>query len=355
MTHTFDEPIFVFMKIALTGGGTLGHVIPALTVMEKIREEDKDADFLFIGSTKEKEKSAVLSHGIRFYPVSSGKLRRYFSFENLTDVFRIMRGFFQARKILKKERPDVLFSKGGFVSVPVVAAAHTLGIRCITHESDMTLGLANRINAKFSEFVCLGFDTGVYKDSRYVFTGNPVRKELTGIKRIKGERKLILVLGGSQGAVEINRLIYDSLDEILPLADVYHQAGVHGDFSVKREGYTQVEFIGDELPSLFSRATLCISRAGAGAVSELGGAGVPMFLIPLGRGASRGDQIDNAAYAEALGKAWVLKEGSSFISQLSDILTDDERLLKMEASPWPMDGDGSAAAIAALIMNKEKK
>ncbi|MGN0905860.1 MAG: UDP-N-acetylglucosamine--N-acetylmuramyl-(pentapeptide) pyrophosphoryl-undecaprenol N-acetylglucosamine transferase [Bullifex sp.] len=343
------------MKIALTGGGTLGHVIPALTVMEKIRNIDSASDFLYIGSVKENERDAVSSHGVRFYPVSSGKLRRYFSFENFSDIFRIMKGFFQARKILKKEKPDVLFSKGGFVSVPVVAAAHTLKIRCITHESDMTLGLATRINEKFCDKVCLGFDNGVYKDGKYVFTGNPVRRELCGIERVKGERKLLLVLGGSQGAVEINSLIYENLDEILKYCEVYHQAGVHGDFSVHREGYTQVPFIGSELASLFSRATLCVSRAGAGAVSELAGADVPMFLIPLGRGASRGDQIDNAAYLESLGKAWVMKETPSFMTQLSDIMNDDERLEAMEKAFWPMDGDKSAEKIALIILDKEKR
>ncbi len=353
MTHRCEVPIFVFMKIALTGGGTLGHVIPALTVMEKIREMDPSADFLYIGSRKENEKSQVLSHNVRFYPVSSGKLRRYFSLENLTDVFRIVSGFLQARSVLKRERPDVLFSKGGFVSVPVVAAAHTLGIRCITHESDMTLGLANRINAKFCDKVCLGFESSVYKGEKYVFTGNPVRCEFLGIKREKGTRRLLLVLGGSQGAVEINNMIYENLDEILKLCDVYHQAGPYGDFSISRDGYTQVEFIGDELPSLFARATLCVSRAGAGALSELAGANVPMFLIPLGRGASRGDQIDNASYAEKLGKAWVMKETPSFISQLSDILKDDEKLDSMEKAPWPMDGIRSAEVLADIILGKE--
>jgi len=318
------------MKIALTGGGTLGHVIPALSVKAALAELDGECEFFFIGSKKENERRRVEADDICFYPISSGKLRRYFSIENLTDIFRLLKGYFEARTILKREKPDIVFSKGGYVSVPVVAAAHSLGIKCVTHESDRSLGLANRINARFCEKVCLGFENKELEGAKYIYTGNPVRRDLVSSEPCERE-DLILVLGGSQGAKEINELIYDNLDYLLSLGSVYHQAGVTGDFSIKRDGYSEVKFISSELPSLLRRAKVVLSRAGAGAISELLYASCVTIYIPLGLGASRGDQILNAEYLESEGAALVLKDKKAFMEVVNRAFRDQslrEELIK---------------------------
>jgi len=312
------------MKIALCGGGTLGHVIPALTVSRKISSLKPETEFIYIGSRKENEKALVEKSGIKFYSIDSGKLRRYFSLENFFDVFRIIKGFFEARSILRKERPDALFSKGGYESVPVVLAAHTLGIRSVTHESDMSLGLANKINAKFCDKVCLGFPLSIADGRKYVHTGNPVRDDLLSCDLPEDKEPLLLVLGGSLGAVEVNNAVYENLDELLSFCSVVHQAGPHGDFSIKRDRYRQVEFISDELPSLIRRSWCVLSRAGANAVSEFLAAEKPMVLMPLKTNASRGDQILNAEFLERKGEA-IIADRDSLVKILRELFMDEEK------------------------------
>ena len=187
------------MKLAFTGGGTLGHVLPALAVWDAVRALDSSAEAFYIGGRGERERKAVEDRGLRCFSISTGKLRRYFSLRNFTDIFRIVAGFFQTLSILRRERPDVLFSKGGYVSVPVVLAARFLGIRTVSHESDLSLGLANRINARFSDIVCLGFDSSLVDGRKYIHTGNPLRPDIRRLVGLKGEEEegLILVLGGS--------------------------------------------------------------------------------------------------------------------------------------------------------------
>ena len=218
------------MKIAFTGGGTLGHVIPALSVYDELVSRYGSFDSFYIGSKKKSEAEYVKGHGLRFYPVSTGKLRRYFSLENFTDIFRVCAGFFQSLGILRREKPDVLFSKGGFVSVPVCLAASILGIKLVTHESDCSMGLANRINSRFADIVCLGFDSTAIEGKKYIYTGNPVRHEIVSIAHedIPVSEDLILVLGGSMGAAEINTLVYENLDALCLRWHVVHQAGTEG-------------------------------------------------------------------------------------------------------------------------------
>lgn len=343
----------ILMKIALTGGGTLGHVIPCLSVMDTLKEIDPNINFFYIGSEKENEKALVTDRGIKYYSVKTGKLRRYFSLKNFVDCFLIIIGFFQSYKILRKERPDVLFSKGGFVSVPPVIAAHLLKIRCITHESDRSIGLANKINSRFCECVCLGFKNENLKPPKYVYTGNPIRRDIKNLKRVKGERKLILVLGGSQGAVEINELIYKNLDKLLEYADVYHQAGRFLDKTIKREGYYQTEFIGSEFKDVLARATLVISRSGANALSELISVHIPMYLIPLSLNASRGDQIENSKWAESNACAIVMKDKEAFLKDICSIITNDELLAKLEEAAKRLDDRDGSMEICKVILRKE--
>lgn len=336
------------MKIAFTGGGTLGHVIPALSVYQELKEQMNDLDAFYIGSRKENEAEYVRAHGLRFYPVSTGKLRRYFSSENFTDVFRIAAGFFQSLSILRKEEPDVLFSKGGYVSVPVCLAAAALKIRIVIHESDCSMGLANRICSHFAGIVCLGFDSTLADGKKYIYTGNPVRREIAFLSHqdIPQSPDLILVLGGSTGAGEINSLVYEHLDELCPRWHVVHQAGKQGDFSIRRENYEQREFIGEDLPLIMKKARLVISRSGANTVSELCTLGKASLLVPLGREGSRGDQIENASWLEERGAALVLRDKAGFLEKVSHLM-DDNTVTGQNA--YKLKKEDAAASIASLV------
>jgi len=320
LTATPSRKYLIAMKAVFTGGGTLGHVIPALSVAEELRKRAPDADIVYIGSQKENEREYVVSHGFEFIAIPAGKLRRYFSFENLVDIFRLLIGIVRAFFLIGRLRPDIVFSKGGYVSVPVVLAAALRGVPVITHESDISMGLANRINARFARRICLGFDT-VHGDERYVYTGNPVRRDLIECMQTPDERPLLLILGGSLGAQSLNECIYAHLDELTERAYVVHQTGPTGR-NIVHENYEHHEFIADELPSLIKRASLVISRAGANAISELRWAAVPMVLAPIRTNASRGDQIENARFLEERGEALVGWNDEELIEKAVRLLED---------------------------------
>lgn len=340
------------MVVAFTGGGTLGHVIPALTVYEKLKELE-DIEAFYIGCDKEEDRKTVQSCGLEYYAVSTGKLRRYFSLRNLSDLGRVAAGFFQARRILKKRRPDVLFSKGGFVSVPAVLAAASLHIRIVTHESDFSLGLANRINSRFASVLCLGFAGKAAERANAVVTGNPVRPDIVRAaqERIRAEDDFILVLGGSQGAAQINRLVYDNLERLTKRYRIYHQCGKSGDLSVRSRNYTQTEFIHDGLAQLMARAKLIVSRAGANAVSEICTLGKASLLIPLSA-ASRGDQVENAGYLLSHDAAAV-SDGSDFVEKIC-LLMDDNRLNSRLARNAAQLAQGDAALRIARIISGDR-
>lgn len=341
------------MKIALTGGGTLGHVYPALAVAEEIKKLDKDIELFYISTTKANEIEIIKRFELKDYPISSGKLRRYFSFENLKDGFRTIKGYFQALKILKKERPDIVFSKGGYLSVPVVRAAHRLKIKVCTHESDSTLGLATRLNAKVADRVFLGFDMDIIDNKKYFFTGNPVRLDIQRAEPVDTQKPLILVLGGSQGAKEVNEVIYDNITQLTTLGYVYHQTGKLWDKHVDDKNYTQTEFIKDEMGTLLKSATLVISRSGAGAISEIMYAKKPMILLPLGTAASRGDQIINAEYVEKKGLGVVLRDKAQFLDIVEKFLKDESYYKSFIANYDNMTYTDPALAIAKLILEME--
>ncbi|MCR5623651.1 MAG: undecaprenyldiphospho-muramoylpentapeptide beta-N-acetylglucosaminyltransferase [Lachnospiraceae bacterium] len=296
-------------KIVLTGGGTAGHVTPNMALIPELI--DNGYEVIYIGSKDGMEKDLIEDMGITYYGVSVGKLRRYFDWDNFTDPFRVVAGFGEAVKLLKKINPDVLFSKGGFVSVPVVRAAHALKIPCIIHESDMTPGLANKICIPCARNVCVNFPETIssIKGSKAVITGTPIRKNLFEGNKDKGKslcgfdsednlssRPVIMVMGGSQGAVHINDSIREILPELLKTYNVIHLCGKGNLASDLNEtkGYAQFEYVGDELPDLFALADMVVSRAGANAICELLALKKPAILIPLPESQSRGDQILNA-------------------------------------------------------------
>lgn len=338
------------MKCAFTGGGTLGHVIPALAVWYELRKDAVEG--FYIGSKKEEERALVEASGLVFHPISTGKLRRHFSLKNLTDVFRVIGGIFSSYSILRRERPDVLFSKGGYVSVPPVIAASRLHIPVVIHESDLTMGLANRISSRYAARICHGFDTGPWADGRHVWTGSPVRREILEAaddESLTEERDLVLVLGGSQGSDEVNQLVWSSLDQLLPRFHIIHQTGAKAHVDVEREGYEAYPFIdAATLGGLMKRARVVVSRAGANSLSELCLLGKAMVLVPL-RSATRGDQVENAAWLKERGAALVLEEGGSLVDLVTSVLCDDlihDRLCLASASLGRRDG---AQAVAGQI------
>lgn len=306
-------------KIAFTGGGTVGHVSVNLSLIPIALE--KGHQVFYIGSKNGIEREMIESQisNIKYYPISSGKLRRYLSFENAKDVFKVLKGILDARRVLKKEKPDLLFSKGGFVSVPVVIAARSLNIPTIIHESDLTPGLANKISLKFSKKIYTTFeDTLKYlpKD-KADFVGATIREDLKEGNQQKGyeitgfdsDKKVLLVMGGSLGSKKLNDIIRENLEALLHDYQIIHLTG-HGlvDESYKQKGYIQYEFVKEELTHLLSITDTVVSRAGSNAIYEFLTLRIPMLLIPLGLDQSRGDQIDNAKYFESKGYGKMIPE-----------------------------------------------
>ncbi len=306
-------------KIVLTGGGTAGHVTPNIALIPSLREAGYEISY--IGSYNGIEERLIKEQNIPYYGIDSGKLRRYFDWKNFSDPFRVVHGYAQARGILSKLKPDVLFSKGGFVSVPVVRAASALHIRTIIHESDMTPGLANRLAIPAADKVCCSFpETLKYlPQGKAVLSGSPIRRELMTGQRAAALRFLhwedsdkptLLVTGGSQGSVAINNALRSVLDELLKKCRVIHLCGKgHLDSSLAdREGYVQFEYVQDELKDLFALSDIVLSRAGANSICELLALRKPNLLIPLSAAASRGDQILNADSYQKQGYSHVLRE-----------------------------------------------
>ncbi len=305
-------------KIILTGGGTAGHVTPNLALIPELRE--RGYEILYIGSKNGIEKELIEKTGIEYRGISTGKLRRYFDIKNFTDPLRVMKGFGEARSIVKEFEPDVVFSKGGFAAVPVALAAKQLKVPVIAHESDMTPGLANKISAPAAVKICCNFpETLKYlPEDKGVLTGSPIRRELThgnrenGLKIIgfDGNKPVLLIIGGSLGAKHINEAMRRILVRLTESFDVCHIAGKGNvDESLNgTKGYIQFEYVTDELKDLFAAADLFVSRAGANAICEILALKKPSLLIPLPLSASRGDQILNAESFEKQGYSMVLKE-----------------------------------------------
>lgn len=265
------------------------------------------------------EKELVEEAGLSYYGISSGKLRRYFSWKNFSDPFRVIKGYFEAKKFIKKYKPDVIFSKGGFVTVPVVFAANKYNVPVIIHESDMTPGLANKLAIKKATKVCHNFpETAQYLGSKAVHTGSPIRQELFDGNKITAldmcgftaNKPVIMVTGGSLGAENVNKLVRQALPALLEKFQVAHLCGKGkvDESLIGTEGYAQFEYISDEMKDFFAMADLIISRAGANSICEISALKKPNILIPLSANASRGDQILNAKSYAKQGFSEVLDE-----------------------------------------------
>lgn len=305
-------------RIILTGGGTAGHVTPNIALLPRLKELQYDIHY--IGSYNGIEKELIEQFAIPYHGISTGKLRRYFSVQNFTDPFRVIKGLDEARKLVKILKPDVIFSKGGFVSVPVVLAARHRHVPTVIHESDMTPGLANKISIPAATKVCCNFPETLahLPEGKAVLTGSPIRQELlSGDKyqareflHFTSDKPVIMVVGGSLGAVAVNEAVRQILPELLKSYQVIHLCGKSKvDESLKGlDGYVQFEYIKEELRHLFALTDIVISRAGANAICELLALHKPNLLIPLSANASRGDQILNARSFERQGFSVVLEE-----------------------------------------------
>ena len=304
-------------KIVLTGGGTAGHVTPNIALLPGLQELGYEVHY--IGSYEGIESRLIADFDIPYYGISTGKFRRYLDPKNFSDPFRVIKGYTEARRILKELKPDIVFSKGGYVSVPVVRAAASLKIPCIIHESDMTPGLANKLCIPVARKICCNFpETMQYlpKD-KAVLTGSPIREELSKGNKIAAldlcgfdaNIPVIMVIGGSLGAANVNKAVRDALPELLKDFQVVHICGKDkiDNMLLTTRGYKQFEYVKAELKDIFAMADVVISRAGANAICELLALQKPNLLIPLMAG-SRGDQILNAKSFESQGYSKVLME-----------------------------------------------
>ena len=389
-------------KIVLTGGGTAGHVTPNIALLPSLREAGYE--IAYVGSEDGIEKELMLDCGVSYIGVPTGKLRRYFDLKNFTDPFRVIKGFSEARRFLKSYRPDVVFSKGGFVSVPVVRAAASLRIPCVIHESDMTPGLANKLCYSAAAKICCNFPETMEKlpGKKAVLTGTPIRAELFSGDREEGLRicgftedavisaaeasaastdsaenvpgivpeiipdiapeiapdivpdtgkPVLMIMGGSQGAQSVNEAVRKHLDELLRDFRVIHLCGAGKyDASLDNvEGYRQFEYVKDDLKHLFAAADVIVSRAGANAIFEILALQKPNLLIPLSVG-TRGDQILNARSFEAQGFSKVLVE-SEEEGVLDKKLVSTVRALYSEREKYiaAMAGAGQQNAIPTIL------
>lgn len=328
-------------RIILTGGGTAGHVTPNIALVPKLQEQGFDIQY--VGSYDGIEKKLIEELGIPYYGISSGKLRRYFDLKNFTDPFRVLKGYFQAYSLLKKLKPDIIFSKGGFVTVPVVQAAKGLHIPVIIHESDMTPGLANKLALPAATKVCCNFPETIsyLPEGKAVLTGSPIREELHRGNRLSGlkfcgftaEKPVLLIIGGSLGSVAVNGAIRRILPDLLKTFQVVHLCGKGNlDESLSSTpGYVQYEYIKQELADLFAMADVVVSRAGANAICELLDLHKPMLLIPLSAAASRGDQILNARSFQKQGFCEMLEEekitSELLLSSILDLYENHEKYI----------------------------
>ena len=304
-------------KIVLTGGGTAGHIMPNIALLEYLG----DFEVHYIGAINGVEQELMSAFpNVTYHAIHTGKLRRYLSLENVKDFFRFQRGIFDARKVLKQIKPDIIFSKGGYVAVPVAAAARKYKIPLITHESDLTPGLANKLisNVAFKVLTTFPETASMIKDGKGMYSGAPVRSVLfNGDKEkglsflgLDGNKPVLLVMGGSKGSRRINDALYGVLNELCEKFDVVHICGPRNVFenSDFPANYRQFAFINEELPDVLAATDYVITRGGSNSIHEFGALKKPMLIIPLSKAASRGDQILNANSFVERGIALKLEE-----------------------------------------------
>ncbi len=352
------------MKIVFTGGGTGGHVIPNLAIIEKVRQLAGHAQIFYIGSKRGPERKLVEKIGVEFFGIQTGKLRRYFSWHNLTDVLKVPLGILQALYRLVRIRPNVVFSKGGFVSVPIVIAAGILRIPLVIHESDLTPGIATRIATHFARKICLGFPA-THPGHKIQITGNPIRAlgdTERGLKFLKftNNRPIVFFAGGSSGATFLNLLLENSLFHLEKKVNIVWLTG-RGKTAIKKinSPYLRIfDYLDEEYLDVLAASDLVVSRAGANALFEIAANGKPSILIPLPTDFSRGDQIENAHFFEKNGAAMVLPQEKAkprdFAKLICWLAANKERSQKLGVAAKKLTTENSAERIAKIILDVAK-
>ena len=353
--------------IAVTGGGTGGHILPLIAVLEEL-DRDWHGEIIWIGSSSDMEKRIIKSVNVKHYSIPTGKLRRYFSFNNIIDIVRIISGIIVSFIILLKKKPKLLLSKGGYVSVPPVLAACFLKIPIFTHESDVDPGLSTRINARFSKKIFVSFPETVsyfksFLKPKIIVTGNPVRASV-----LKGDpsigrnfincdknRRIIFILGGSQGSHRINELIDEIKEKLSQNFCVIHQTGSKDFKPSKIKGYSTVKYLNEELPHILAASSLVLCRAGANTLWELAACRKASILIPLPLTSSRGDQIRNAEIFKKAGASLVLEQETLNAAKLLEIITkllnNREKLSIMGENAGRLFRKDSSRTIAKMIID----
>ena len=339
-------------KIVLTGGGTLGHVTPHLSLIPHLMARGYEVHY--IGTEKGMEADKIRSvEGVTYHAVKSGKLRRYFSWQNFTDPFRVIAGAFQSAALIGKIKPDVVFSKGGFVAVPVVFGAWLNRVPVVCHESDLTPGLANKLCKPFAKKIATTFpECAQALGPKAEMTGTPLRPELFGGSRARGlslmgfdgKKPVLMMMGGSSGAQAVNAALRSALPRLLERFDVAHLCGKGNlDEGLRSTpGYAQFELLSEELPDALACTDLVLSRAGSNALCEFQALCKPMLLVPYPKGASRGDQILNAQSLEKRGLCRVLLQENmtpdTLVEQLNATWQDRDALVAALHAAPPADG-----------------
>jgi UDP-N-acetylglucosamine--N-acetylmuramyl-(pentapeptide) pyrophosphoryl-undecaprenol N-acetylglucosamine transferase len=353
------------VMIAITGGGTGGHIFPNAAIIEELNKRGV-REIIWLGAGQGKEREWAEKLNVRFFGICTGKLRRYFSLKNITDLMGVIFGVFQSFFILLRHRPSVLFSKGGFVSVPPVVASWLLRVPIITHESDIEPGLATKIISRFASVVCVSFEDteSFFIKKKVVHTGNPVRSFVKDGDREKGlqflgfqkDLPVVFVIGGSLGAASINSAVREMCNTHKLNFNLAHQCG-RGNLDkdlLRKDMYFPLEFVEKEMGDVLAAADLVVSRAGAGAIFEIGYMKKPSILVPLPKSKSRGEQIENAHYFEKNGASLIVRDenlnGGVLYETINRLLSDKKTLRMIGEKAGSLCRFGAEKSIADIVL-----
>jgi UDP-N-acetylglucosamine--N-acetylmuramyl-(pentapeptide) pyrophosphoryl-undecaprenol N-acetylglucosamine transferase len=368
MTNEHIHPTMELFRdrrmIVVTGGGTGGHIFPTIAVIGELKRRGYE-EILWIGSKNGSEREWAKKVGVRYHGILAGKLRRYFSLRNFVDLFKVFWGTAQSFFLFCRKKPQIIFSKGGFVSVPPVLASRTFSVPVVTHESDTVPGLATRIISRCATAVCVSFQsTADFFPGRDVFfTGNPIREVVLqgsaerGVSWLgfEGNLPIVFAVGGSTGASAINETVWKMLEEGDLSFNLVHQCG-RGNLNEGLSGrkrYRQFEFLDEQMGDVLQAASVVVSRAGAGALYEIGLLKKASILIPLPLSASRGEQIENARYYEEHGACVVIPQESLTPEllklEIEELLSGSDRRERVGQAARQLVRENASEAIAGII------
>lgn len=344
--------------ILFTGGGSGGHIIPNLAIISALRTLSPASQFLYVGSKNPIDERLVREAQIPFKSIYTGKIRRYFDWRNFTDPFLMLFGFFQSLVIVARAKPSAVFTKGGFVSFPVVLAAWILRVPIVLHESDSVMGLSNRLTAKMARHVCVSFPSVMPGSTKVVFTGNPVRPELKEGSAEKGfaltgfrpEKPVVLIWGGSQGAQEINRLVLEHFPDLRGQFQIVHVTGEGKSIDLQDPAYKQFEYLREDLKDIYAITSIVVGRGGANSLYELAMMEKPNLVLPL-RSAANNHQLINSEYFERHGACFVIREPSQFASMIKALFKNPNEISRMKESLQKLSTPHAAARIATLLLS----